>query len=61
MASEDIGVNERDDGYGGTEYSENVTNWQKSDYYDTFDECFLDWVKCNPERRTPIMKGMIEK
>ena len=61
MTSEDIGVNECSDGFGGTGYSEEITDWQKSVYYDTFDECFLDWVKCNPERRTPILKGIIEK
>lgn len=61
MISDDIGVNERGDGYGGTEYSEYISNWQKSEYYDSFDDCFLDWVKCNPENRTPIMKGVVEK
>ena len=61
MTSEDIGVNECGDGYGGTEYSEYISDWQKSDYYDTLDECFLDWVKYSPERRTPIMKGTIEE
>ena len=61
MTSEDVGVNECEDGFGGTEYSEEITDWQKSKYYDTFDECFLDWVKCNPEDKTPIMKGVIEK
>ena len=60
MTSEDVGVNECSDGFGGTEYSEEITDWQKSEYYDSFDECFLDWVNCNPENRTPIMKGMIE-
>lgn len=60
MTAKDIGVNEHDDEYGGTEYSENVIDWQRSDYYDTFDECFLDWVKYNWDK-TPIMKGMIEK
>lgn len=40
--------------------AEYVTDWQKSEYYDTFDECFLDWVKCKPEEKTPIMKGIIE-
>ena len=61
MTSEDVGVNECEEGFGGTEYSEEITDWQKSKYYDTFDECFLDWVKCSPEEKTPIMKGMIEK
>ena len=61
MTSEDVGVNEYEDGFGGTGYSEEITDWQKSKYYDSFDECFLDWVKYNPERRTPIMRGMIEK
>ena len=61
MSSEDIGVNERGDGYGGTEYSETVTDWQKSAYYDTFDDCFLDWVKCGLKDKTPIMKGVVEK
>lgn len=60
MTSEDVGVNECSDGFGGTEYSEKITDWQKSEYYDTFDECFLDWVKYNWEK-TPIMKGVIEK
>ena len=59
--TEDVGVNECSDGFGGTGYSEEITDWQKSAYYDSFYECFLDWVKCNPERRTPIMKGIIEK
>ena len=61
MTSEDVGVNEYEDGFGGTGYSEEITDWQKSKYYDSFDECFLDWVKYKPERRTPIMRGMIEK
>ena len=60
MTSEDIGVNECVNSYGGIEYSEYITDWQKSDYYDTFDECFLDWVKYKPEEKTPIMKGIIE-
>ena len=61
MTSEDVGVNERGDGYGGTEYSEYIPAWQKSEYYDSFDECFLDWVKHNLKDKTPIMKGVIEK
>lgn len=61
MTSEDVGVNECEDGFGGTGYSEEITDWQKSKYYDSFDECFLDWAKCSPEDKTPIMKGVIEK
>ena len=61
MTSEGCWCKRVNDGYGGTEYSETVTDWQKSAYYDTFDDCFLDWVKYGLKDKTPIVKGVIEK
>lgn len=57
MYSETIGVNECSDEFGGTEYSEEVSNWSKSEYFDDEETAFLESTKF--ANVTPIMKGVV--
>lgn len=57
MYSDSIGVNEHSDGFGGTEYCDEVSEWSKSEYYYDEETAYFESLKFN--NTTPIMKGVI--
>lgn len=57
MYSDTIRVNERSDGFGGTEYCDEVSEWSKSKYFDDEETAYFESLKYN--NTTPIMKGVI--
>ena len=57
MYSNDIGVNECSDGFGGTEYQDEVSCWSKSGYFDDEEIAYLESL--NYENCTPVMKGVV--
>ena len=57
MYSYAVGVNERSDGFGGTEYCDEVSEWFKSKYFDDEETAYLESL--NYGNCTPVMKGVI--
>ena len=57
MYSDTVGVNECSDGFGGTEYRDEVSEWSKSKYFDDEETAYFESLKFN--NTTPIMKGVI--
>jgi len=57
LYSEDVGVNERSDGFGGNEYQDEISSWSKSEYFDDEETAYFESLNYN--NTTPIMKGVI--
>ena len=57
MYSDTVGVNECSDGFGGTEYQDEVDCWSKSEYFDDEETAYFESLKFG--NTTPIMKGVI--
>jgi len=57
LYSEDVGVNECPDGFGGTEYQDEITSWSKSEYFDDEETAYFESL--NYKNTSPIMKGVI--
>ena len=57
MYSNIVGVNERSDGFGGTEYCDKVSEWSKSKYFDDEETAYFESL--NYKNCTPVMKGII--
>lgn len=57
MYCEQIGVNEYDDGFGGTACNDEISNWEKSKYFDDEESAYMASLSYN--NTTPIMKGII--
>ena len=56
---DDVGVNECTDGFGGTEYSDNVSTCWKSSNFNSIEEAFESKEQCS-EETSPIMEGWIK-
>lgn len=57
LYSEDVGVNECSDGFGGNEYQDEIPSWSKSEYFDDEETAYFESLNYN--NATPIMKGVI--
>lgn len=57
LYSEDVGVNECPDGFGGNEYQDKIPSWSKSEYFDDEESAYFESL--NYKNTTPIMKGVI--
>lgn len=57
LYSDNVGVNECSDGFGGTEYRDEIASWSKSKYFD--DEESAYFASLNYASATPVMSGTI--